>query len=348
MKGMKLFSAMLLTGSLVVAASATPVSDFQAATDFAMKNLDSPYTITSGILGNSSGTQAGSDWERLVKAPGSLTGSQSLATLASPLGLSDTAFLTGTATSASTIRFAVTCPTAIGKTVTVQIDATTSATIRITAISGFLYARLANVAVTEDPVQAGTGRNVFLDNDPANTSFIELKGNVAVFFPSTYRVQPANFVGYGGSGVLPPKLTITVATPDFGPGPGNQPAVIKLSNGQTFNVTLSASGQATVRPNAPGTYVASVKLSHWLSSQHVNVDLSTADQVRTFTMVNGDIDTDDEVSILDYIALSTAFESTATSSNWDVRADLDGDGEVSILDYLILSSNFGQAGPTNN
>lgn len=70
----------------------------------------------------------------------------------------------------------------------------------------------------------------------------------------------------------------------------------------------------------------------------------------------GDIDNDNEVSILDYLALSaflgqqrvtsipawTAFNATYGCSAQD--ADIDGDDEVSILDYLILSANFGLQG----
>ena len=70
----------------------------------------------------------------------------------------------------------------------------------------------------------------------------------------------------------------------------------------------------------------------------------------------GDIDNDNEVSILDYLALSaflgqqrvtsipawTAFNATYGCSAQD--ADIDGDDEVSILDYLILSANYGLQG----
>ena len=70
----------------------------------------------------------------------------------------------------------------------------------------------------------------------------------------------------------------------------------------------------------------------------------------------GDIDNDNEVSILDYLALSaflgqqrvtsifawTAFNATYGCSARD--ADIDGDDEVSILDYLILSANYGLQG----
>jgi hypothetical protein len=59
------------------------------------------------------------------------------------------------------------------------------------------------------------------------------------------------------------------------------------------------------------------------------------------SMRNGDVDADGDVSILDYLNLSNAYESTVGSWEYgDGSADLDKDGEVSILDYIILSSNY--------
>jgi hypothetical protein len=63
-------------------------------------------------------------------------------------------------------------------------------------------------------------------------------------------------------------------------------------------------------------------------------------------LVNGDVDGDDNISILDYIALSASFGSETGQPEFNAMADLDGDGIVSILDYLILSSNFDREGPT--
>jgi hypothetical protein len=71
---------------------------------------------------------------------------------------------------------------------------------------------------------------------------------------------------------------------------------------------------------------------------------------------NGDIDNDDEISILDYLLLSTYLGVKRSDSIpfWNAidsatnerprSADIDGDDEVSILDYLILSANYGLQG----
>jgi len=59
---------------------------------------------------------------------------------------------------------------------------------------------------------------------------------------------------------------------------------------------------------------------------------------------NGDVDGDNEVSLLDFAALVGAFGTSRGSIGWDPNADLDGDGEVTLYDFGILVSNFGLSG----
>jgi hypothetical protein len=66
----------------------------------------------------------------------------------------------------------------------------------------------------------------------------------------------------------------------------------------------------------------------------------------------GDTDGDNQVSILDYIALSSNYEKDSTASDWTTvtdgasprSCDIDGDLSVSILDYILLSANYEAAG----
>jgi hypothetical protein len=90
-----------------------------------------------------------------------------------------------------------------------------------------------------------------------------------------------------------------------------------------------------------------VKISHWLSYR-TTLGVTGAGSIgfNVLNLVNGDVDGDDNISILDYIALSASFGSETGQPEFNAMADLDGDGIVSILDYLILSSNFDREGPT--
>ncbi|MCS6830330.1 MAG: hypothetical protein NZ749_06760, partial [bacterium] len=73
-----------------------------------------------------------------------------------------------------------------------------------------------------------------------------------------------------------------------------------------------------------------------VSSDVTHVDVS---------LVNGDIDGDNEVSLADFGALVVAFGSMlGDEGRWNEDADLDGDGEVSFSDIDILVRNFGEIG----
>lgn len=79
----------------------------------------------------------------------------------------------------------------------------------------------------------------------------------------------------------------------------------------------------------------------WMRNKQGSVDLRNQ---TSFSLLNGDCDGDNEVTIGDYAILSSAFGSCEGDPNWDPRADLNCDGCVDIGDFAILSANFGQAG----
>jgi len=84
--------------------------------------------------------------------------------------------------------------------------------------------------------------------------------------------------------------------------------------------------------------------SHWLS-RRLPVNLSTFDSATvSASLVNGDVDGDNSVSIFDYIDLSGSFDKATGDAGFDAEADLDGDGAVTIFDYIILSNNFDVSG----
>ncbi len=62
------------------------------------------------------------------------------------------------------------------------------------------------------------------------------------------------------------------------------------------------------------------------------------------TLLNGDCDGDNEVTLFDFGIVVSAFGSTPNDPNWDPRADLDGDLEVTLFDYGIVVRHFGAVG----
>jgi len=114
----------------------------------------------------------------------------------------------------------------------------------------------------------------------------------------------------------------------------------------TTTLNLNSAGRFTWNPElVDGTYDIAVTGGHWLRRRINGVNLTASlTTSRTFTLRNGDVDSDNEVTIFDYILLSQNFGLLVGSSATDPNADLDGDGEVTIFDYIILSQNFGLQG----
>lgn len=67
-------------------------------------------------------------------------------------------------------------------------------------------------------------------------------------------------------------------------------------------------------------------------------------QEYTITLLNGDCDSDNEITLFDFAIVVSALGSTPTDPEWDPRADLDGDLEVTLFDYGVLLRNFGEIG----
>ncbi|MDW8291094.1 MAG: family 10 glycosylhydrolase [Armatimonadota bacterium] len=92
-----------------------------------------------------------------------------------------------------------------------------------------------------------------------------------------------------------------------------------------------------------GWYDLRVKSSHWLSRRVRNVFLPSTGSAEV-SLVNGDVDEDNEVTLTDFGMLVRAFGSTPLDVRWNPNADLDGDGEVSLSDFGVLLSSFGMSG----
>lgn len=108
-------------------------------------------------------------------------------------------------------------------------------------------------------------------------------------------------------------------------------------------VALNDAGEYTLDTALWGVFDLSAKGAHWLRQTVSGVSL-TADVRVDFTLVNGDIDGDNEVSLTDFGALLAAFGSVPGEAAWNSNADLDGDEEVNLTDFGILVRHFGAVG----
>lgn len=112
-------------------------------------------------------------------------------------------------------------------------------------------------------------------------------------------------------------------------------AELPLSVDTEFEVMYDASLPADM-------YHVAVRGAHWLQRVVRGVHLPEG-QVE-LTLVNGDIDGDNEVTLFDFGALVQAFGSVPSDAHWNPNADLDGDEEVSLFDFGVLVRNFGSIG----
>jgi hypothetical protein len=101
---------------------------------------------------------------------------------------------------------------------------------------------------------------------------------------------------------------------------------------------LGAGGSFTIpAPPVPGSYDLAVKVTHWLRQKRlVNTAPGNVSGL-AFSLNNGDVDGDNEVTISDYSVMSLHINGTGVG-------DLNEDGTVDIGDFAILSANFGLIG----
>jgi hypothetical protein len=148
--------------------------------------------------------------------------------------------------------------------------------------------------------------------------------------------------------LLPPTETILVGhtTPQRYQAEGDPSWVVTLAlfldgPGQAeTSVQTDAYGAFTTTVSASGTYTIGVKGSHTLENRLREVVLAEGtNQVDLGTLLEGDADNDNVVSILDYSLLYNTFDSV------DPRTDFNQDGIVDSLDYSLLYTNFDEVGP---
>ncbi|HTQ11227.1 MAG TPA: dockerin type I domain-containing protein, partial [Fimbriimonadaceae bacterium] len=112
------------------------------------------------------------------------------------------------------------------------------------------------------------------------------------------------------------------------------------------SVVLDSSGSFQMATTlAAGTYDIAVKGAHWLREKLGSKAIGSSGlSGLQFSLVNGDINGDNTVSLADFAILKQAYGSTAGQSNWNPNADLDGNGSVGLSDFGILKVRYGQSG----
>ncbi len=109
-------------------------------------------------------------------------------------------------------------------------------------------------------------------------------------------------------------------------------------------VVLDEEGRYTLAEVPSGAYDIAFKASHWLRRVITRVQVQNDVVGLNVSLVNGDADGDNEVTLFDFGALVAAFGAMPGDENWNPEADLDGDEEVTLFDFGILVGNFGVMG----
>jgi hypothetical protein len=195
-----------------------------------------------------------------------------------------------------------------------------------------------------------------LDITALLSSSVDLNGFTPRDMNNTGQIVGTGHYGFGESHyfLLTPVRTVsgTVGLQNFSATTLGVPVTIEIrlpgstTPLDTEIVPLDANGNFTANVSvAPGTYDITVKADHWLRQRLANQTLTTAGASGlSYSLVNGDVNGDNVVSLGDFTRLRAAFGSSSGDPNWNADADLNGDGAVSLGDFTILRAHFGQQG----
>jgi len=207
----------------------------------------------------------------------------------------------------------------------------------------------------------GPGASLFVSPDvrdfrkrtvsPGGGDGLFIQGDYVGHLPQSHqRIILRNAAGNQVDAYVTAPIGGTVSRPDYAPTEAALPVTIEvteLSSGTAETVTmgLSADGTFAIASRMRGDLRVRVRGSHWLwRARQASAVSDDGVTNLSFTLVNGDIDGDNAITVFDYDALSQAFDSMPGDANWNPAADLDGDGTISVFDYDILSQNFDREG----
>jgi hypothetical protein len=117
----------------------------------------------------------------------------------------------------------------------------------------------------------------------------------------------------------------------------------------TFNLTTTKSGsRAVAQANgiSSGTYDICVVSPGCLANMQRGVVITEpATDIIAGTLLAGNANDDNKISIQDFGILAAAYGKSTTDMGYDVRADFDRSGRVNIADFGLLSSNYAKNAP---
>jgi hypothetical protein len=123
---------------------------------------------------------------------------------------------------------------------------------------------------------------------------------------------------------------------------------LELYDGSTLvsshNPASDSSGAFIISGLTPGTYTAWLKHAQYLATTATITIPQSVGQVSFGTMLAGDANDDNVVTLLDFSLLASSFGLNASQGGYEPRADFTGDNAISLLDFSLLASNFNQTG----
>ncbi len=137
-------------------------------------------------------------------------------------------------------------------------------------------------------------------------------------------------------------------------GPMNVPTLqVEIRDGsnavvQSFpSVNLDAGGNLLLTTNVPpGTYTVSIKgVTRFLRKNIPGVVMGYGSvAIGGVTLLNGDVNGSNNVSLSDFTALRNSFNLSVGDPGYNDNADLNGSGSVGLADFTILRTNFNVSG----
>ena len=145
----------------------------------------------------------------------------------------------------------------------------------------------------------------------------------------------------------------TLSLESFGGPVTSLPFIAELRNSstnaliETINISGLGSGNSFsfTTNQAAGTYKLRIRGATRFLARSQTVTLSSTGATGlSYSLLNGDCDSDNAVGTFDFNVLRAAWGSTPSDSNWNAAADLDGDNVVGLFDFNIMRTNWGVTG----